>query len=87
MNSDERLCAGWEWRGIGKVKKGRKHYIRVDGTNFKYVNAGISRGDWTILCEGGCPYLKIAALTHYEDELEDVVRQKELDNRDALNSI
>lgn len=73
------LAPGWEWRGAGKVKKGRKHYIRVDGTNFKYV--GVGRGDYTIRCAGGYPYLKLAALTHHDDEIRRLIKKRKRDIR------
>lgn len=69
----EKLADGWEWRGPSKVKKGRKHYIRVSGTNFKYVCSRVRRGDYDIMCEGGYPHLKLPILTYYEDELNHLI--------------
>jgi len=87
MLEDDVLAPGWEWLGAGKVKKGRKHYIRVEKKGFKYVCGAVGRGDFTINCEGGYPYLKLAALTHHDDELQRLVKEHRAQQRRNLNSI
>lgn len=87
MLDNDVLAPGWEWRGPGKVKKDRKHYIRVDGSNFKYVGPGGGRGDKTIKCAGGYPYLKLAALTYCEGELRNMVESHHREMRRNLNSL
>lgn len=75
MLSDEYLAPGWEWRGARKVKKGSKHYIRVESSNFTIVGYG-GRGSKMLKCPGGYPYLKLAVLTHCDDEIRSLVESR-----------